>query len=205
MVFITTFALAFFFSFTGSIPPGTLNVSMLQLGLQQKMDAAWRFAFAAAIIEYPYAWVAVRFEGFLTTNDFVADNLQLITAVIMIAFGTMNLWSGYRSAEIINKFQASGFRRGIVLSILNPMALPFWIGVTAYLKSLHWSTLESTWKIQAYLFGVCFGAFSLLIAVAYLAKRLLPDFKENAVIRKVPGLILILLGVYAFVKYLNDF
>ena len=38
-------------SFLGSIPPGTLNILVLQLGLDNKLKAALRFALAVALIE----------------------------------------------------------------------------------------------------------------------------------------------------------
>ena len=40
MVYIQAFILGFIFSFIGSIPPGTLNVTVLQLGLENKKEIA---------------------------------------------------------------------------------------------------------------------------------------------------------------------
>jgi threonine/homoserine/homoserine lactone efflux protein len=103
---------------------------------------------------------------------------------------------------IYQKFSQSGFRRGLILGILNPQALPFWLGVTAYLKGQHWITLSSASTVQAYLFGVCLGALSLLISLAYLAKKVIKQFRENQHLKKVPGYTLLLLGFYALIVYL---
>jgi threonine/homoserine/homoserine lactone efflux protein len=197
MYLLITFLLAFSFSFVGSIPPGTLNISILQLGLASKMNLAWRFAIAAALVEYPYAWIAVEFEDLITASPFIANNLKLLTGVTMITLGLLNLWSARKPIKIIEGFRKSGFRRGLVLSILNPMALPFWIGVTAYLKSLDWITLTSALEVQAYLFGVSLGAFCLLIAVAMLAKEMFAHLHGHRIFETIPGLVLIVLGTYA--------
>src|SRR5882672_4291119 len=92
MYYLYVFFLGFFFSFIGSIPPGTLNVSILQLSLQHKIAIATRFAFAVAIIEYPYAWIGVQFEYWLTSSPVVVENFQLIAAIVMTALAVFNLW-----------------------------------------------------------------------------------------------------------------
>jgi threonine/homoserine/homoserine lactone efflux protein len=202
MEVLLTFALAFFFSFIGTIPPGTMNLAMVQLGLDHRMSIAWRFALAAAIIEYPYAWLAIKFENLITTSPVVTENIQLLTGVVMIILGGFSLWSAQKPSTFSEKFNNSGFRRGIILSILNPLALPFWIGVTAYLRSLKWIDLSSELEIHAYLFGVSLGSLCLLITLAYLAKKVISHFQQNSILKKIPGFTLLILGVYALAKYL---
>ena len=51
---VQVFIAGLIFSFLGSIPPGTMNLAVLQLGLEQKIKTALRFSLAVAIIEYPY-------------------------------------------------------------------------------------------------------------------------------------------------------
>ena len=41
------FFISYFFSFTGSLTPGTINLSAVQLGLDKKPQIAWRLALAA--------------------------------------------------------------------------------------------------------------------------------------------------------------
>jgi threonine/homoserine/homoserine lactone efflux protein len=198
---LTAFALAFFFSFIGSIPPGTINLTILQLGLEHKIKIAWRFALAAALIEYPYAWLAVKFESFITSSPVVIENMQLITAIVMTILGILNLWSTTKPTSFTQKFSQSGFRRGIVLGILNPLAMPYWIGITAYLRSQHWVDLSSNLTFQAYLFGVSLGALAILILLMYLAKKIALGFQHNPWIKKIPGVMMLVLGIYAFGQY----
>src|ERR1043165_5064071 len=121
MYYLYVFSLGFFFSFIGSIPPGTLNVSILQLSLQHKVAIATRFAFAVAIIEYPYAWIGVQFEYWITSAPWVVENFQLIAAIVITALAIFNLWPTNESPKgFAKKFNDSGFRRGIALSLLNP-------------------------------------------------------------------------------------
>jgi len=199
---VLAFLFAFFFSFIGSIPPGTINLTVLQLGLERKPTVAWRLALAAALVEYPYAFLAIKFESLITASPVIVENFHLITAIVMIVLGATNLLPAKNPSHIAQKFQSSGFRRGIVLGILNPLALPYWIGITAYLKSQSWIRLSSVFELHAYLVGVSLGALSLLGALIYLGKRIGTAFEQNTWIKKVPGLVLLGLGVYALAQYL---
>lgn len=199
---IQVFLLGFILSFIGSIPPGTLNLAVLQLGMEYKIKAALRFALAVAIIEYPYAWIAVVFEDWVTASPIIVDNFQLITAIVMLAIGAFSVWSARKPSEFSVRFNESGFRRGLVLSILNPMAIPFWIAYTAFLKSQSWIDLSSQWFVHSYVLGTSVGVMALLTLFAFLAKRLAPYVKDNRIVKLVPGITLLLLGIYAFINYL---
>lgn len=190
------------FSFLGSIPPGTLNLAVLQLGLEHKVKTALRFALAVAIIEYPYAWIAVVFEDWITSSPAVINNFQLITAIVMIVIGAFSIWSARKPTEFSVRFNESGFRRGLVLSILNPMAIPFWVAYTAFLKAQGWIDLSTPALVHSYVFGTSVGVMILLTLFAFLAQRLAGYVKDNRIVKLVPGVTLLILGIYAFVQYL---
>lgn len=198
---IQVFLVGLVLSFIGSIPPGTLNLAVLQLGMEHKIKAALRFALAVSIIEYPYAWIAVVFEDWVTASPIIVDNFQLITAIVMTVIGAFSIWSARKPSEFSVRFNESGFRRGLVLSILNPMAIPFWVAYTAFLKSQGWIDLTSQWLVHSYVLGTSVGVMVLLTLFAFLAKKLSPYVKDNRIVKLVPGLTLLLLGLYAFVKY----
>ena len=198
----TIFLISFFFSFIGSIPPATINLSIVQLGFEKKMAIAWRFAFAAALVEYPYAWLAVKFESMITSSPLIVENFELITAIVMIVMGALNLWAANRPSKFIQKFNDSGFRRGLILGLLNPLAMPYWIFITAYLKSQHWVDLSTDFRLHSYLLGVSLGGFSLLIVLAYLAKKIISNFEQNRYLKIIPGIVMLVLGVYSFIMYL---
>jgi threonine/homoserine/homoserine lactone efflux protein len=198
---LLAFCIAYVFSFIGTIPPGTINLSIIQLGLEHRIAAAWRMAAAAALIEYPYAWLAVEFEDLITSSPVVTENFQLIAAGVMITLGILNLWSSNKTAAVTSGFGASGFRRGLVLGILNPLALPYWVAMTAYIKSLGWTDLSTRTELHCYLLGVSLGGLTLLILFAYLARKIVTYFQHNTLIKKIPGITLVLLGVYSLFQY----
>ena len=202
MMLLQVFLVGLVFSFLGSVPPGTLNLAVLQLGMEQKTKIALRFSLAVAIVEYPYAWAAVAFEDWLTSSPLIIQNFQLITAIVMTLIGAFTLWSARKPSEFAERFNTSGFRRGLVLSILNPMAIPFWIGITAYLKAQGWIELSTPVLLHGYVFGTSVGVTILLVLFTFLAKRLAVYVKDNKYVKLVPGFTLLILGLYAFARYL---
>jgi threonine/homoserine/homoserine lactone efflux protein len=203
MELIWVFLIGAIFSFIGSIPPGTLNLSVLQLGLENKINTALRFAAAVAIVEYPYTWIGVQFQYWITSSSVVLSNFELITAVVMTLIGIYNLWSAERPTSFSTRFNESGFRRGLVLSILNPMAIPFWIGITAYLKAQHWIDLSTLPLLHSYILGTSVGALLLLFLFAVLASKLAGYVKNSKMVKRIPGIVLLALGAYAFFNYLT--
>src|SRR5882672_10806072 len=195
MSYLYVFFLGFIFSFIGSIPPGTLNVSILQMALQGKAGIATRFAIAVAIVEYPYAWIGVQFEYWLTSSPMVVENFQLVAAMVMISLGIFNLLPSKQPTGFAKKFSESGFRRGLALSILNPMAIPYWMGFTAYMKAQGWISLSTTGLLHSYVLGTSIGALALLLSLIQFAQRVAPYVQGSKWIKIIPGLILLSLGL----------
>jgi len=202
MNYVWVFFLGFLFSFIGSIPPGTLNVTVLQLALQRQVSIAFRFAVAVSIIEYPYAWIGVQFEYLISNSPVILENFQLISAIVMTLLGISNLLPSKTPTGFAKKFQESGFRRGILLSLLNPMAIPYWMVFTAYLKAQGLIDLSTAGLLHSYVFGTAAGTFALLGVLILFAKRLSPYAQGSRWVRIIPGLILLGLGLYAWWKYL---
>jgi threonine/homoserine/homoserine lactone efflux protein len=182
-------------SFLGSIPPGTLNILVLQLGLENKIKAAMRFALAVALIEYPYAWIAVEFEAWITSSPAIQQHFKILAASVMIILGVLGIWTAQKPTKVSVKMQESGFVRGLILSILNPQAIPWWIGVTAYLKSEGFVELDTPIRIHSYVLGTSIGALALLILLALLAERLSHLVTHNKLLAMTPGIVLLLLGI----------
>lgn len=191
--------IAIIVSYLGSIPPGTINITSMQLSVQHHHRAAFYFALGASLTELIYAGITVRFQIFLSSRPGFTDNFQVITAIAMIVLGVINLFARTNTQLLIAKAGSlkgrSGFKRGVVLSILNPLTIPFWLTVTAYLQSNHWIQLNGM-LFWWYLLGLASGTFGLLLTVNKLGAKFTSIAENNFLVHKVPGIIFISLGVY---------
>ena len=120
----------------------------------------------------------------------------------MTVIGILNLITANRPGGIAERFDNSGFRRGMILSILNPMAIPFWIAVTAYLKSNGWLKISEPLLLHGYVFGTSVGVMILLLLFIFLSRRFSGYAQGNIWVKRFPGIVLLVLGLYAFGKYL---
>jgi threonine/homoserine/homoserine lactone efflux protein len=188
-------------SFIGSIPPGTLNILVLQLGLQNNRKAAFRFSLAVAVVEYPYAWIAVESEEWITRSPLIQANFSLVASIVMVVLGLYGLWSARQPAASSGKFLGEGFKSGLILSLLNPQAIPWWIAVIAYLKAQGWISLNTHFEKHFFILGTALGSLALLILLAVLAQRLSGFFQNSRMLARFPGALLLALGTFALVKY----
>lgn len=195
------FFLGFFFSFIGSIPPGSINLSVLQLAMKGLLNAALRFALAATIIEFIYAYIAVEFQLLITSSKLVQANFHIISALVLIFLGLFNLFMKKNPGKLAQKLEVSGFRKGILISLANPLAIPFWIAITVYIEGNGWINLSRE-TIFIYITGISLGTLSLLSVVAFLSAKVAPLVKNPNLIRKIPGIVLLGLGLYSLIDFL---
>lgn len=199
---IQTLIVAFVISYVGSIPPGTINVSVMQLSILKKHRAAIFFSLAACLVEFVYAGITVQFHIYLNTHPEIANYFRIVTAVALIGLGLWNLFSKSTSDSIKVDTKLTGrhgFLRGLILGFLNPMTIPFWLAITTYLENdgLVEVTELGFWS---YLIGLSTGTFCLLLTVDALGKRFTRIADNKFLVHKVPGFILLALGVYYLLK-----
>jgi len=199
---LRTLIVAFIVSYIGSIPPGSINVSVMQLSILKKHRAAIFFALAASSVEFIYAGVTVRFHIFLNTHPLISDYFKIVTSIVLIALGLWNILSKKTSSSIGTHTKLTGrhgFLRGLVLGILNPMTIPFWLAITTYLENDGLIDVLA-FGFWAYLTGLSMGTFCLLLTVDALGKRFMKFSDNKFLVRRVPGVILIGLGIYFSLK-----
>lgn len=197
--------IALLVSYLGSVPPGTINVSVMQLAIQEKQRAAFFLALAASLVEFVYAGITVRFQLFLSNSQWFTDHFYIITALPMIVLGIGNLFSSSHSGSFISHVKAkgrSGFGRGLILGILNPLTLPYWLTVTAYLQTHSLISLEGS-SYWLYLVGISTGTFLLLLSILAIGRRFQRIADNQFLVHKLPGFIFVGLGIYNVIIWLN--
>ena len=205
MVSLGNFLVVFVFSFVGSIPPGTINLTLIRLGFEKKTWAAFKFAVAASVVEYPYAWIAVKFEKLILSSPQINDNLHVIAALTMIVLGSISLWPRQQKTAENTDVSQSGFRKGLLIGILNPLAIPYWLAITAFLRSEGIVIGLEGFPLHAYLGGVVVGAFAFLAILILLSQKLISSLTSVSSLKKLPGIILLVLGLISLFRYFTTF
>ncbi|HCX21480.1 MAG: hypothetical protein CMB80_06600 [Flammeovirgaceae bacterium] len=197
---------AFVVSYLGSIPPGTINITSMQLSVQGLKRPAFFFALAASLTEFVYAGITVKFQIFLSQRPGFTENFTLITAVAMIVLGVINLFSKTDTEKLMSRTAQikgrNGFKKGVILGLLNPLTIPFWLTVTAYLQANQWISLKE-YHFWIYISGLTVGTFLLLLTVNRLGSKFTNIANNQCLVHKVPGIAFLGLGLYNIYQWVS--
>lgn len=131
-------AYAIFISFTGTLPAGTLNVSITNLVIDGDVHAAILFGLGAILVEVGMVRVALVIVKKLEGMDRLLGwfrGLACIVILLLAFFSLEAAWHMRKPGVVIPFAGHAPFVSGLVLSLLNPLHLPFWMGWTAVLKT----------------------------------------------------------------------
>lgn len=201
---LQTFLVAFVISYLGSIPPGMANVSVMQMAVNRHRRAAFFFSISATAVEFIYAGLTVKFQIFLEESTQMETYFRLITGIALIVVGILNMKSKSKSDDVKGREFVrgrDGFQKGIVLGLVNPMTIPFWLVITSYLRNDGLVELKD-FSYWMYLIGLSAGTFALLMTVLWLGNKFTRIADNQLMVHKVPGILLIGLGIYTLVTWL---
>lgn len=195
------FFVGFVCSYLGSIPPGAINISVLQYGLHGHRSLGLRFGLAASLVEFVYAAATVRFNLFLTQHPTFTENFELLSGIVLVLLGALSLASSNKTpSEKITAESPRAFRKGLLIGLANPIVIPFWLGVTAYLQANNVIKIEG-WDLLIYVAGISAGTFALMASVAYLSNRFQQIVENRKMVNRIPGIVLCAMGLYSFYKW----
>lgn len=131
-------AYAFFISFTGSLPVGTLNVSVTNLVVDGNVQAAFLFGLGAILVEMGIVRAGLVIIRRLEGMHRILGWFRVLACIVILLLACISLeaaWHMRPPGAVIPFTGHAPFISGIVLSLLNPLHLPFWMGWTALLRS----------------------------------------------------------------------
>ncbi len=193
-----TFLIAFFISFLGSIPVGVLNLTIVDISLRKTMYHVFMFALASAIIEYGQGFIALKFSSLFEANENLSFYIDLIATPIFFVLGIFYLRKHGKPTQPQERI--SDFSKGLLLSIVNPLAIPFWVvwGTIGYQKS--WLTMNN-WSIALFTLGISLGTFIVLLLYGLAAKSIIEKIEiVNQRINQIIGWTLLTLGTIQVFK-----
>ena len=129
---------ALLISFTGSLPVGTLNVSITDLVINRHVGASILFGMGAMLVEVGIVRMALIVVKRLEGMSLLLRWFRVIACVVTLLFAFLSLDAAWHLREAGLAIPYTGdapFVSGLVLSLLNPLHLPFWMGWTAVLRA----------------------------------------------------------------------
>lgn len=164
MVFIQTFLLAIVIAFIGFVPPGMINMTGLKRSLEQGRKEGVLFVLGASTVILIQSFIAVTFAKYLARNPQIVENLRYIAIVIFLALSVMFFLQARKKVKIQEKKkQQSSFAAGAIMSTMNMLAIPFFLGYSTLMEAQGWMQ-----TIAPHNFVFAFGAMLGSLGLFYL-------------------------------------
>ncbi len=190
-------AFGFMLGFMGYLPPGNINLAVVQLALNHSRNRLWFFIAFASVMEFLYCL------GCLTGLDLLLhqDHLVIVMKWISVfVFAVLGLLSFFHNEGASKANTLSGFGRGILAAIINPLQIPFWLVWGVYLTENKWIRGNIT-SLAIFSLITCLGTASVLWIYAIGGKRLVEKMKlERKLLDRIIGLLLIGLAAWQLFK-----
>jgi threonine/homoserine/homoserine lactone efflux protein len=169
---MSIFFATFIISFLGSVHPGPLNVSVIEITLKNSLKAGLLMIVGGIIPEIFYSLLAVEGVLFFQTNLIIFKILQWAMVAILLFMAIMAINAKEKPIKNQN-IGANIFMKGLGLSFLNPQLIVFWLLIVVYFQGISLLRLSSIFDKLAFVFGAAAGAFALnyLYASWAFAKR----------------------------------
>ncbi len=173
--YISYFLLAVAFSFFGSIPPATGNLVTIQISITKSIKAALIFALGEVIIELFYGYISLKISDFIAQTEGKDFYLKIAVIPIFTALSIFYFLSKKRVKEETEINYKTNFVYGLMIGLLNPLAIPYWIFYFSYFYSNGWIKNDSPhqWALLA---GIPVGSFLLLSLYSFLGKKIFTLF-----------------------------
>jgi threonine/homoserine/homoserine lactone efflux protein len=189
-------------SFLGGVAFGPINLSVVELTLRKDMRSATRFIVAAAIVEIFQAYIAILFGKLIARSIEEIPEFKLLVIAFFFFLGFFFMLKKNKpEAEVKNSKGGSTFVNGLIVAILNPQTIPYWVFVLAYLKSSDSIHLES-WNFVLFLIGVSGGKFIILSLYSYLSDYIKKRISNlDVYVSKGIGGLLLTIGLIQAINY----
>jgi len=193
-----TLAIGFGLGFIGYLPPGNINLTVVQLALHDTKSRLRSFILIATIMEFLYCLGCLVGLDLLMQQPVLVIVLQWLAVVI---FTLLGLLSFFHDENAVKVQSISGFRRGLIAVFINPLQIPFWLVWGVYLSdklkgAVLWTAL--------FAIITALGTTLILWVYAIGGKKLIEFLKlERKLMDRVIGLVLLTLAVFQLLKLLH--
>ena len=206
--YIRTGSLGLLISFLGSLPIGTLNLTAFYIASKQSTYEALWFALAVVMVELVVVRITLWGDKRISLDNRIFQYLLPIGGFLLLSLAISSFVSEASAATLENGgmlFPAiqSSFLLGILLSILNPMHVPFWMSWNKVLSSRN--SLVNSWKSHtSYISGIGMGSMFGLLIFIFAGNFVFQHYSEyDRILNLVLGLLYTGFAFYLFILFYN--
>jgi threonine/homoserine/homoserine lactone efflux protein len=168
-------------SFLGTLPLGALNISAMQLAVQEHVRNAIKFSMGVAIVEIFYVRISLTGIGWVVEHARIFYLLEWATVLLFLVLGVSSCKAAFKMGNdeknVLLNNNIDRFVLGLSMSAVNPAQIPFWFMWSTYLLSTKVLVPDQ----------LAFNIYTLGIGVGTLLGLALFIFAGKWVMNKVKG------------------
>ena len=167
----------FLVSFVGSIPLGYLNIIGFEIYSKSGIYSLIPYLAGVVCVEVLVIYFTLIFAKKILENKKILKWIEIFSIVFLLVLACTFFFRNENNNEnLLLKYIAySPFFIGIILSSLNFIQIPFWIGWNLYLVNEKYIDLDNKLKyiyITGTLFGTFFGMLTFVLFLNYVNANL---------------------------------
>ena len=180
----------------GTIPFGPINLTVVKTTVDYNAARGSEVAMAASMVEILQALIAIWFG--MVISNFLESNL-LIRLAIAVAFVVLAIVIFRRKPKPALSEDSSGeesfFLKGLLIAVLNPQAIPFWIFALAAISQYFMFEYEGIYLL-AFLAGVFAGKLIALNGFVIASNFLKSHLQQSSIwVNRVLASVLMFIGL----------
>ena len=141
MALAKVFFWGMFISLLGTLPLSTLNVTAMQISLQEGVSNAMYFSIGTLLTEMIYVRISLIGINWVRKQKKLFKWMEWLTLVVVVAFAAGSFYAAtqeHSTGNVMLNNNINRFLLGMFMSAITVMHIPFWFG---------WSTVLFTRKI----------------------------------------------------------
>ncbi|SDM63586.1 lysine transporter LysE [Pedobacter antarcticus] len=197
MLFLTFF-LGVILNSLGYIPPGNINLTVVQLTITRGIKQALYFIAAFSVIEVLFTFGVMRFVQWLSSEIEFGNYIDGVMIALFLVLG-ITTWRSRKEMPKTDYSNKDSIRYGMLLGVLNPMQIPFWLFVGTYLISHEWIDIGYV-SLSVFSVGSGIGAGLALYGFARFAQYIQTKFTLTTYVvnKAIAGLFFALSAYHIF-------
>ncbi len=176
-------------------------MTVAETTIRRGLRAGLWLALGASVVELVQALVAILFTDWFIQYPKVEQIIQYGAIPVFIGLGLYFLFKKPSAPKVDWGGSATEFFKGITISSLNLLAIPYWIFYAGYLGADGW--LKGHTEVGCFVLGVMVGSLLLLYLYARLSLKVLDRVGQvERWSNKLIGFIFLFFGAFQVLRIL---
>ena len=186
-------------SVVGAVPFGLVNLTVLNVSLEQGSRAALRIARGASFVEVLFGLTAIL-AGSLVYQHIEGNSIISYIVMAVLIGGGLFFLLKKQNIGTTRSIKHSGFLKGMVLNLISMQVFLFWILAVTFLSSRQLIKFDPA-SILVFIAGIWFGKMIVLRLYIGLSKKLLSGSRIISTnINRIIGFVLFGMALVQFIK-----